>query len=68
MIIAVMLTALTQVHLHDPTFMSGPGAAKEPALLYLLPAVALLFTGSGRFGIDAVLRRRGAEPSITAGM
>lgn len=68
MVIAVMLTALTKVHLHDPTFMSNQGAAKEPALLYLLPAVALLFTGSGRFGIDAVLRRRGAEPSITAGM
>src|SRR4051812_4572636 len=68
MVIAVMLTALTKVHLHDPTFATGVGAAKEPALLYLLPAVALLFTGSGRFGIDAVLRRRGAESSITAGL
>ena len=67
MVIAVMVTAAFQVHLHDPMF-ARQGAAKEPALLYLLPAIALLFTGSGRFGIDAVLRRRGAQPSITAGV
>ena len=69
LVVAVMAVALTQVHLHDPWFMTGKGGAKEPALLYLLPALALLFTGSGRFGLDALLRRGGtrrSEPSDTA--
>ena len=36
-------------------------ASKEPALLYLIPFLALTFTGPGRFSIDALLasRRRG---------
>jgi putative oxidoreductase len=64
LVITVMAVALTKVHLHDPWFtpLTG-GAAKEPALLYLLPAVALLFTGAGRFSLDAVFRRPGAQPA-----
>jgi putative oxidoreductase len=41
-------------------FMSGAAkswASKEPALLYLVPFLALVFTGPGRFSIDAMLRR-----------
>ena len=57
LVVCVMTVALTKAHLHDPVFMTGQGAAKEPALLYLLPALALLFTGSGRFGFDALFRR-----------
>jgi putative oxidoreductase len=34
------------------------GGTKEPALLFLLPAVMFLFTGSGRFGVDGLLRGR----------
>ena len=41
--------------------MSGPGFSKEPAILFLLPALALLFTGSGRYGIDYFLRGRRDE-------
>jgi putative oxidoreductase len=54
-----MLVAVTTAHLHDPLFMHpGPGGAKEPALLYMLPALLFLFTGSGRYGMDALARRR----------
>jgi uncharacterized membrane protein YphA (DoxX/SURF4 family) len=41
-------------------FMSGAAkswASKEPALLYLVPFLALVFTGAGRFSIDAMIRR-----------
>jgi len=36
-------------------------ASKEPALLYLLPFLALALTGAGRFSIDALLRARRAK-------
>ena len=32
--------------------------SKEPAMLYLIPFLALVFTGAGRFSIDALIRRR----------
>ena len=57
LIVCVMTVAVTTAHLHDPVFMTGQGGAKEPALLYLLPALALLFTGAGRYSLDALLRR-----------
>jgi putative oxidoreductase len=50
-----MLVAILGVHLNDPLFMTGKGGAKEPALLYLIPFVALLFTGPGRFSLDWLL-------------
>jgi putative oxidoreductase len=54
-----MLVAVTTAHRTDPLFM-GPGvsAAKEPALLYMLPALMFLFTGAGRYGVDELLRPR----------
>jgi putative oxidoreductase len=33
-------------------------ASREPALLYLVPFLALTFTGAGRYSIDAWIRRR----------
>ena len=38
---------------------ADPFAVKELALLYLAVSVLFLFTGSGRFGIDPLLRPRG---------
>jgi len=42
-------------------FLAGKGkswASREPALLYLVPFLALVFTGSGRFSIDRMIRPR----------
>ena len=44
-------------HWADPLF-SRSGPSKEMAVLYLVAAVAFLLTGSGRYGVDAVLRHR----------
>lgn len=65
LVVCVMLVAVFKVHLHDPWFMTGQGGSKEPALLYLIPALALLFTGAGRFGLDALFRRRGKTTDAT---
>lgn len=54
-LIATMATAAFVVHAKDPLFMAG-GAAKEPALLYLVPFLALLFTGPGRFSVDGLMQ------------
>lgn len=60
------------VHVDDPwsmeeaakLFLAGQSqswASKEPALLFLIPFLALIFTGAGRFSIDALIwpRRQG---------
>jgi putative oxidoreductase len=55
-----MAVAAFVVHGKDNLFM-GDGAAKEPALLYLLPFLALVLTGAGRYSIDRFIaagRRR----------
>lgn len=49
-----MVVAAFQVHAADPFFMAG-GAAKEPAVLYLLPCIALILSGAGLFSLDAVI-------------
>lgn len=67
-----MAVAAFVVHANDPwtmgeaakLFMAGLSkswASKEPALLFLIPFLALIFTGPGRLSIDGFLRtnRRG---------
>jgi putative oxidoreductase len=56
MLVINMSVAAFVAHGGDPWFMGG-GRAKEPALLYLIPFALFLFTGAGRFSIDALLRR-----------
>jgi putative oxidoreductase len=71
-----MVVAAFVVHADDPWTMGAAAqlfrageaeswSSKEPALLYLIPYVALIFTGAGMFSIDhLILRRwrsRGAE-------
>ena len=80
-VVIAMAVAALVAHGSDPwtmgegyrLFMSGESkswASKEPALLYLIPFLALVFTGAGRFSIDGVLtsrwRQRRATP--TAGV
>ncbi|WP_428938612.1 DoxX family protein [Fontivita pretiosa] len=50
-----MAVAAFVVHADAPLFMTGQGAAKEPALLYLLPFVFFIFAGGGWFSVDHLL-------------
>lgn len=56
-----MTVAAFNILAAGPLFMSGGPGAKEPALLFLIPCVALLLSGAGSFSIDAMIlkdRRR----------
>ncbi len=71
------------VHRNDPwtmgraveIFMAGESKfplSKEPAILFLVPFLALIFTGPGRFSIDAWLwprwrARRAARAAVAPG-
>jgi putative oxidoreductase len=58
-LIITMLVAVFLVHGADPF------AKQELGLLYLLPYVILLLTGSGRFSLDYVLQQKVLKPSYT---
>jgi len=51
-LIITMLTAFFIIHGDDPF------SRREMALLYLVPFLTLLFTGPGRYSIDAVIGRK----------
>lgn len=55
-----MVIAAFGLHGADPWFM-GPGVpvSKEPALLYLIPMIAIILTGSGAFSLDAAIYKEG---------
>ncbi|HZN66498.1 MAG TPA: DoxX family protein [Tepidisphaeraceae bacterium] len=61
LVAGTMLVAAFGQHRSDPFFMGPTGPSKEPAILFLLPALALLFTGAGRYGVDYFLRGRRNE-------
>ncbi|MGD8439942.1 MAG: DoxX family protein [Holophagae bacterium] len=50
-LLVTMLVAAFVVHADDPW------GKKEFALLYAIPFVTLIFTGGGRYALDAVIRR-----------
>jgi len=52
-----MAVAAFVVHRGDPWTL-GAGASKQPALMFLIPFLALVFTGAGRFSVDALIARR----------
>ncbi|MFG0283407.1 MAG: DoxX family protein [Phycisphaerales bacterium JB039] len=72
-VVFTMAIAAFVVHASDPWTMQPQGASKEPALLFLIPMLALVFTGPGRFSLDAILwprlrqwwkaRRKSPNPS-----
>lgn len=53
-----MVVAAFHFHGNDPWFL-GPGveSAKEPALLYVIPCIALILAGGGAYSLDAALHR-----------
>ena len=53
-IIFTMLVAAAVVHRADPFFMGG-GAAKEPAVIYLVMFIAVLLAGPGKFSLDHLI-------------
>lgn len=68
-VVAGMAVAALVVHGNDPwtmgegarLFLAGEAkswASREPALLFLVPFLALVFTGAGRFSVDALIRPR----------
>lgn len=50
-IMCTMLVAVFMVHANDPF------KVKELALFYLFTSVLFLFIGSGKFGLDSIIRR-----------
>jgi len=60
--VVAMGVAAFMIHAADPWTMSGAGASKEPALLFLTGFLTLFFTGAGRFSVDHMIvsRRRQA--------
>lgn len=72
MIVFSMAVAAFVAHGADPwtmeeaalRFMSGASkswASREPALLYLIPFLALVFTGAGSLSLDGLIRHRRHE-------
>lgn len=69
LVVIAMTVAAFVAHANDPwtmeqafqLFMAGETkfpVSKEPALLYLIPFLALIFTGAGRYSIDALIANR----------
>jgi putative oxidoreductase len=50
-----MTIAAFHVHGSGPWFLGGGEGPKEPALLYLIPAVAILLAGAGQYSLDAAI-------------
>jgi putative oxidoreductase len=57
LVFANMMVAVLTAHADDPF------TGKEKALLFGIVALMFAFVGSGRYGLDALFRRRGADRS-----
>lgn len=54
-----MVVAAFSIHGSGPWFLGGGDGPKEPALLYLIPAISLLLAGAGCYSLDATLHKEG---------
>lgn len=54
-----MTVAAFHVHGSGPWFLGGGEGPKEPALLYLIPAMAILLAGAGQYSLDAAILKEG---------
>lgn len=50
-----MIVAAFNINAGEPWFAQGAVGPKEGAVLYLIPAVAILLAGAGSFSLDAVI-------------
>ena len=55
--IGTMVVAVFLAHGDDPWVAQTGERSKEMAMLYMLPSIAILAIGGGRFSVDALLRR-----------
>lgn len=66
-LVFAMGVAAFVAHGNDPWTMSGDGSSKQPALMFLVPFLALVFTGPGKFALDhLILSRRRSGRSAKA--
>lgn len=61
-IVIAMGVAAFVMHADAPLSMEGAAASKEPALLFMVPFLALVFTGAGIFSIDGLIWYRKQPP------
>jgi putative oxidoreductase len=54
-----MTVAAFNIHAGGPWFMADGQGSKEPALLFLIPCLAILLTGAGSISIDAKILETG---------
>jgi putative oxidoreductase len=54
-----MVVAAFNIHASGPWFMAGGPGSKEPALLFLIPAIAILLSGAGHYSADAAILKEG---------
>ena len=54
-----MIVAAFHIHANGAWFLGQGDGPKEPALLYLIPAVAILLTGAGQYSFDANILKEG---------
>lgn len=54
-----MTVAAFNINSSGPWFMAGGPGSKEPALLYLIPAIAILLAGAGSYSADAAIHKEG---------
>jgi putative oxidoreductase len=54
-----MVVAAFNIHASGPWFMAGGPGSKDPALLFLIPAIAILLTGAGQYSADAAIHKEG---------
>lgn len=54
-----MIVAAFNINGSQPWFVQGGIGPKEAGVLYLIPALAILLSGAGRYSIDAAILKQG---------
>lgn len=57
-VIMTMAVAAFIVHFSDPLFAASGGGSKEFAAIYLIGYLGILFLGSGKYSLDALIGKK----------